>query len=88
MSNPNKKIYNSLKNLSMLSQLGLSVIVPPLLCILLSTWLKNKFGLGDWVVVVGILFGVAGGITSLFNYFKIAIKDAKKSQQEYEDKFK
>lgn len=88
MGNPNKKIFTSMKYLSLLSQLGISVIVPPLLCILATLWLKNRFGLGDWVVLVGILIGMAVGLTSLFNYFQIAIKDAKKSQKEYEDKYK
>lgn len=84
----NKKIFNSLKNLSMLSQLGISVITPPLLCIIATLWLKEKFSLGDWVVIVGIIFGTASGIVSLVNYMKIGLKDAKKSQKEYEDRYK
>ncbi|MEG2928084.1 MAG: AtpZ/AtpI family protein [Oscillospiraceae bacterium] len=88
MQNTNKKIYNSLKYLSLLSQLGISLIVPPLMCILAATWIKNRFGMGDWIVVAGIIFGIGGGITSVYNYLKVAMNDAKKSQQEYEDKFK
>lgn len=85
---PNKKIFNSMKYVTMLSQLGLSVIIPPLVCIWLSLWLKEKFNFGDWVVLVGIFLGIASGITSLINYLKVFVKDAKENQQEYQDKFK
>lgn len=86
--NANKKIYHSLKNLGLFTQLGISVIVPCILCILGATWLKNRFDLGDWVVVAGILLGAASGVSSLVRYFKTAIQDAKKAQDEYNSQFK
>ncbi len=52
-----------------LTQFGLSVACPPVVCILLSVWLKNRFDLGSWVIwvgtVVGILFAIDGLRTSL-----------------------
>ena len=72
----------------MLSQLGLSVITPPLICIFATLWIREKFGLGNWIVVAGIIFGTLSGVVSLVNYLKTALKDAQKSQKEYQDRFK
>lgn len=88
MQNPNKKVYDSLKYLSLISQIGISVITPCLLCILGALWLRSKFNLGDWVIILGILFGLAGGIVSISKYAKMALRDARKSEKELKDKYK
>lgn len=40
-----------------LTQLGISVAVPPTLCILGAVWLRNTFDLGPWVIFAGIGLG-------------------------------
>lgn len=57
-----------MKNLNLLiwlTQLGLSVALPPLGFILLAAWLKNRFGWGNWVIVVGVVLGLLVAINSL-----------------------
>ena len=58
-----------LQLLTWLTQLGLSTAVPLAGFVLLGVWLKNRFGLGNWVLFVGIglglLFAVDGFIRSL-----------------------
>ena len=55
--------------LTWLTQLGLSVAVPPVLFILLAVWLKDHCGWGAWVIWTGVILGlycaVHGLITSL-----------------------
>ncbi len=41
-----------------LTQLGLSVAVPPAVCILLALWLRDDCGWGAWVLWVGIGLGM------------------------------
>ena len=67
-----KKETVAVKDLSLLvwlSQLGLSVAMPPIVLIWLAVWLRNRFGWGQWVLWVGIILGlycaVAGLISSL-----------------------
>ena len=40
-----------------MTQLGISVAVPLALCTVGSVWLRNRFDLGPWVLVVGIGLG-------------------------------
>ena len=47
-----------MKLLIWITQLGLSVAVPPVVLILLTVWLRNRFAWGSWVVIVGILLGL------------------------------
>lgn len=45
------------KLLVWLTQLGISVAAPLTLCILGALWLRSRFGLGPWVLVLGIGLG-------------------------------
>ncbi len=53
-----------------LTQLGLSVAIPPVGFVLLALWLRSRFGLGSWVLVLGILLGIAGAISGLTDSLK------------------
>ena len=50
-----------MKDLNMLvwlTQLGLSVAVPLAGFTILGVWLRQRFALGDWVVVLGLVIGL------------------------------
>lgn len=55
-----KGLYDVARHLVWLTQFGLSVVVPPTLCIAGSVWLRHRFTLGGWVVAVGVVVGGAG----------------------------
>ena len=50
-----KGLYDVARHLVWLTQFGLSVVVPPTLCIAGSVWLRHRFTLGGWVVAVGVV---------------------------------
>lgn len=57
-----------MKNLNLLvwlTQLGLSVALPPLGFILLAAWLKNRWNWGGWVIWVGVILGLIVAVNSL-----------------------
>lgn len=57
-----------MKNLNLLvfvTQLGLSVALPPLGFILLAAWLRNRWGWGMWVIWAAILLGIVCAIDGL-----------------------
>ena len=62
------------ENLALLTQLGLSVAIPPLLCLAAAGWLRSRFDLGLWIMVVGLLLGIGGGMTSFWKLWKMIEK--------------
>ena len=44
------------RHLTMLSQIGLSLAAPLLICILLCSWLCNRFSMAGWIYLPGFFF--------------------------------
>lgn len=65
-----KERIRILSRLSLITQLGLSFITPPLLLLLGAVWLQGKFGLGDWVLLTAILSGILSGGCSVYNLLR------------------
>lgn len=40
----------TVRELVWLTQLGLSIVCPLLLCLLGAVWLRDRFGFGNWVI--------------------------------------
>lgn len=47
------------------TQLGLSVAVPPVVAIWAAVWLRDSRGWGNWVVWVGIALGILCAVDGL-----------------------
>lgn len=58
-----------------ISQFTFSILSPLFLCIALSLWLMDKFSLDYWVVLIGILLGIA---TMIFQFYKFCLQQIKK----------
>ena len=48
------------RQITILSQMGLSLIAPLLLCLFLCSFLTTRFGLGGWIYLPGFFFGLGG----------------------------
>lgn len=53
-----------------LTQLGISVAAPLAGFTLLAVWLRQRFGLGIWVLIVGIILGISGAVDG----FRVSMK--------------
>ena len=53
-----------------ITQLGISVAVPPAVFIWLGVWLRNRFSLGAWVVITAILLGLVFALEGLVSSLK------------------
>lgn len=74
-----------MKNLSMivwLTQLGFSIISPLVFYILLAVWLRNKYSLGVWVLIVGICLGILGAFDGLRHSLKAMERLSRQSPDE------
>ena len=62
------------------TQLGLSVTVPLAGFILLAVWLRQNLGWGNWVLWVGIGFGLYSAIQGLVQSLKILARQSEKKE--------
>ena len=53
-----------------LTQLGISVVGPLAGFTLLAVWLRQRFDLGIWVLLVGLVLGISGAIDG----FRVSMK--------------
>ena len=65
-----------------LTQLGISVAVPPVVFILLGVWLRDRFGLGSWVVIMAVAVGIICAVDGLRNSLKAMERMTKDKKQE------
>ena len=63
----------------MVAQLGLSLIMPTLLCILVCVWLCNKFDIGGWIYIPGFIFGLGASFMTAYKFY---LAESKKSNKD------
>lgn len=74
-----------MKNVNLLvwlTQLGISVAVPPVVFILLGVWLRNRFALGNWVIIVAVIVGIVCAADGLRTSLKAMERMSKEKNQE------
>lgn len=71
-----------LKNLVWLSQLGLSILAPPLLCVWGCSWLQTRFGIGSWLMVVGLILGLGASVSSALHFYAVVRKQAEAGKKD------
>ena len=57
-----------MKNLALLTQLGLSFITPILACLAFCWWLTTR-GLGGWIYIPGFFFGLGGSFMVAYKFY-------------------
>ena len=65
---------------SSISQLGLSIIISFVLWIVIAGWFRDTFDLGNWVMLLGILFGTGSAVLSLWKFCKRTTKKESKDE--------
>ena len=80
-----KEWSKALKNLSSLTQLGLSLAMPLLLCLFLVYRLREVFSLGYWIYIPAFFFGLGG---SCMTAYKVYLSVCKKEEGEKRSKDK
>lgn len=77
-----RKGFGFLKNIVWLTQLGLGIAAPIVLAVLGSVWLRDRFGLGGWVVALGVLLGVGAGFVSLWRGLREMDRQAREDDRD------
>lgn len=79
-ANEKRKYWaNVLKQVSWLSQLGLSIIMPMLICVLICAFLTLKFDIGEWIFIPGFILGLGASFTTGYKFY---VSESKKSEKD------
>lgn len=73
--------------LSYLTQFGLSVIMPILLCVLFAVWLCGKYGIGEWLIVLALAVGLVSAGCGFYKFARtfLAMNADKPKAKDQED---
>ncbi|MCD7818958.1 MAG: AtpZ/AtpI family protein [Lachnospiraceae bacterium] len=77
-----KNAASILKNITLFTQFGLSLITPLLLCLAICWVLVSYAGLGVWIYVPGFVLGLGGSGTFAYNFYLSVIKKEEKDKNE------
>ncbi len=67
--------YKHMRAAAHLTQFGLSMVSPIILCLIFALWLKNTFNIGSWVILVAILLGAAASCMTMFKFMNTVKKE-------------
>ena len=74
-----------MKNLNLLvwlTQLGLSVAFPLAGFVLLTVWIRQRYGLGSWVIFAGVAVGLICAVDGLRQSLKLLERLSKEDKKE------
>lgn len=75
-----------LRGISLVGQLGFTLITPPLLLVLLGSWLQSRFSLGSWIMVVCLLVGLLSSGVGTYNFYKHVLTSVRRHKTEKNEK--
>ena len=78
--------WSVLRYLIYFSQVGITVITPPMLCCFGAIWLRRRLGWGNGIVIVGILLGIAVAACGLRDFLRFTERKARESEKEGKEK--
>ncbi len=74
-----------MRHITMVGQLGLSLAMPLLLCIFVCYELCTRLGVGVWVYIPGIFFGLGSSFMTAYKvYLSVNRKNGKRERSENE----
>lgn len=80
-------MFKLLRGLAWLTQLGLSIIAPPVLCIGGCYWLQSRYDLGGWIMALGIVLGLGASVSGALQFGRMMRREAEKGRKDHPDSF-
>jgi hypothetical protein len=72
-----------MRNITLIGQLGLSLVVPVLICLFACYFLTTRFHVGGWVYIPGFILGIGSSTMSACKVYQSVTrgKDGKKDDR-------
>ncbi|MBO5624092.1 MAG: AtpZ/AtpI family protein [Butyrivibrio sp.] len=77
-----KRMSEILSQFAMIGQLGLSLLMPLLLCLFACYLLCSKLSVGVWVYIPGFILGLGGSMTTAYKVYLSVIHREEKKKKE------
>ena len=77
-----KGLFDALEDLTWLIQLGLSMMMPLLLCMGGTWWAVTRWGWPSWVYIIAIILGLGAGAQTFASYARHMQRRAAKKKPE------
>ena len=75
-----KEWSKAFRNLSILSQFGLSLAMPLLLCLFVAYQLREHFRLSYWIYLPAFFFGLAASFMTAYKFY-LSVSEKEKKQE-------
>ena len=75
-----KEWSKAFRNLSILSQFGLSLAMPLLLCVFVAYQLREHFHLSYWIYLPAFFFGLAASFMTAYKFY-LSVSEKEKKQE-------
>ena len=76
-----KKHMEMMKNLTILTQFGLSFITPIIMCLAVCYRLNMKLHVGMWVYIIGFFLGIGSSFTVAYKLYLSVMKHEKQEKR-------
>ena len=81
-----KRWSQILKQFALVSQLGLSLIMPTLLCLLACMLLTTYAGVGAWIYIPGFILGLGSSFMTAYKFYQAVIRKEEAAGRKDKDK--
>jgi len=75
-----KEWSKAFRNLSILSQFGLSLAMPLLLCLFVAYQLREHFHISYWIYLPAFFFGLAASFMTAYKFY-LSVSEKEKKQE-------
>ena len=70
-----------LRNVALLSQLGLSIVMPMLITVGICYFLTGRFNIGMWIYIPGFVLGIGSSVMTAYKFYKSVISKEQKENK-------
>lgn len=70
-----------LKNITMVTQFGLSLVIPLFMCLGLCWYLCDRFSIGSWIYIFGFILGLGSSFMTAYKLYLTEMNRQKKEKK-------
>lgn len=77
-----KDLMKVARLIALYGQLGFTIVTPPVAMAIFCAWLQRRFGLGGWVMLLGLFLGLTASASGVYRFYRRVIAAEKKEAKD------